>query len=584
MPPEDFPISMPGATRTIIVRELRRHVLLIASIAILMVVGTAVGVISPLLFKVLVDSAIPAGDLGQVAWLLAGMVLATMLAIMLRSLQEYQQTRIGEAVSQALRRRLFNHLVRVQVSALEGLRTGEIVHRITRVCGELGDVYVSNKLLPVVSNAILLAGNAVAMFLLSWQLSLVVLLASLLSYFVINMVRDYTLALERRFYAVHERGSGYLQEVFSGLRTVRALNGRERERERWDAWIGEHWSVKAKTEVFHSLVLGLPNDLVNNLAIGVVYAYGAYEIINGRLSIGTLVAFSVYVPRVYAASKAILDAHVGTAQARAAAERLDELFALEQERSGTKELPRANANGAAVEFEAVSFHYGRDNFGLVDLSFQVGAGEFLGIVRPTGGGKSTIIDLLLGFYTPLSGRIRVGGVDLRELSLESLRESIGVVPQEVFLWNDSIIQNLVYPNPVTYDKVAEAVKVAQLDELIETLPEKYETVVGERGQALSGGERQRLAICRALLREPKILLLDEATSNLDAVTELRIRDAIESVRVGRTTIVVAHRLATVMRADRILVLDRGRIVETGTPAELIANRGPFYELYEAQSL
>ena len=190
----------------------------------------------------------------------------------------------------------------------------------------------------------------------------------------------------------------------------------------------------------------------------------------------------------------------------------------------------------------------------------------------------------MGFYAPQSGRILVNGVDIQELSLESLRGHIGLVPQDIFLWNNSIYENIAYPDEIGAEAVTEAATGTNLQPFIEALPEKYKTVVGERGLALSGGERQRLAICRAILKKPALLLLDEATSELDALTEEKVQEAMDHAKSGRTTIVVAHRLATVMHADRILVLDGGRVAELGTPEELIAKRQHFYNLYEAQKL
>ena len=217
----------------------------------------------------------------------------------------------------------------------------------------------------------------------------------------------------------------------------------------------------------------------------------------------------------------------------------------------------------------MSFDYGRGDFAICEVSFRVRPGEFLGIVGETGGGKSTILDLLLGFYAPQSGRILIDDVDIQDLSLESLRRHIGLVPQDIFLWNSSIFDNIAYPYAITDDAVAEAAESAILHGFVEALPDKYETFVGGRGLALSGGERQRLAIGRAILKQPSILLLDEATSAIDAVTEIEVQEAISRARSGRTTVAVAHRLATVMSADRIVVLDNGRVVELGTPEELI---------------
>ena len=219
------------------------------------------------------------------------------------------------------------------------------------------------------------------------------------------------------------------------------------------------------------------------------------------------------------------------------------------------------------------------------MSFRIEPGEFIGVVGPSGGGKSTVIDLLLRFYEPRSGAILVDGTPVGELSLSHLRGMIGLVPQDVFLWNDSILANLVYPSrQLPSEHVVAAAKAAQLHDFVESLPEGYDTHVGERGLALSGGERQRLAICRAIVEQPRILLLDEATSALDALIDQEIRSALETARQGHTTIIVAHRLVTVMHADRILVLDEGRLVQEGTPQELLAQPGLVPDLYEAQRL
>ena len=347
---------------------------------------------------------------------------------------------------------------------------------------------------------------------------------------------------------------------------------------------------------FHELIRIVLPEAVNYVAAGLVFAYGAFEIIQGRLTIGSLVAFIAYLPRAYAVLQALLGAHVNLQDARVNAEKVDALFALTPERTGDKVLSPGAATekrrtesvsqplGVALAFHDVSFDYGRGDFGARELTFRAEPGEFVGIVGPSGGGKSTIIDLIMGFYTPRSGTISIDGIDLRHLSLASLRSQIGLVPQDLFLWNDSIDHNINYP--ARNDEVgnsAEAARAAQLDEFITGLPDGYRTIVGERGLTLSRGERQRLAIARALQQRPRLLLLDEATSALDALTEQKVRTAFDRARAGRTAIVVAHRLSTILNADRILVIDQGRIVETGSRNELLKLGGLFSDLYKAQS-
>jgi ABC-type multidrug transport system fused ATPase/permease subunit len=271
---------------------------------------------------------------------------------------------------------------------------------------------------------------------------------------------------------------------------------------------------------------------------------------------------------------------------RVAAAKLDEHFALPLERSGgalLRTTPQSD-KGMKVVFDKVSFRYGRGDAGVSDLSFTIHSGEFVGVVGPSGGGKSTIFDLLIGMYEPDSGQVLLDGVDMQTLSLTALREALGVVFQDTFLWNTSLVENLAYPNDPSKVNMAVdwAVRAAQLDPFIASLPEGLQTTVGERGFSLSGGERQRIAIARAILRAPRLLLLDEATSALDPLTEASLRNSFEALRQGRTTVVIAHRMTTIAQADKIIVIDRGKVAEQGSPEELLERRGLLYAFCQAQ--
>ena len=639
---------MTGPNRTtyhVVTQQLRAHAHLIAGIIALVIVSTGVSLVSPLLVKRLIDDAISAQDVALIVLLLVGIIAFPLIAMALGAVQNYLRASIGAAVSQSLRQALFNHILYVRMQDFERVASGRIIRTITKVCGEIGEVYVSNELLPMFTNAVLLLGTLGVMSFLNGRLLLVSLVAFPLSYLFAHWMRNYAESLDQEEIQVLEQGMNYLQDAMPGMRTVRAHTAEPYEAKRWLEWLKIRWRIKAKNITFHNLVRTLPLDLIQSVAVGLVYGYGAYEVINGRLSIGGLVAFIIYVPRAYFALEGILDGHISAGQAKAAAERIDSLLALPCEESsnaaqdtaqtlartagqpgqgadrselGIRQTEQSKQSstesslesdgsvhastgsartekkyagtdvgpgGAAIEFADISFDYGRDGFGLEDVSFRIEPGSFVGVVGPSGGGKSTIIDLLLRFYEPRSGAIRVDGTAIDTLPLTDLRGMIGLVPQDVFLWNDSIYANLVYPaREVSRERVIAAAKAAQLHDFVETLPQGYDTQVGERGLALSGGERQRLALCRAILEQPRILLLDEATSALDALTDRKVRDALETARQGRTTMVVAHRLVTVMHADRILVLDEGRLVQEGPPQELLAQPGLFQDLYEAQRL
>lgn len=570
--------------KTIILGELRTRMTVIASMVFFLILTILISVTLPLLFKRLVDETIPQRDLREAALLLAALITIPLISAALHAVYDYQREIVGEAISQALRQKLFNHLIHARLRDLEATEVGHIVHHITRGCGLVGDDYIVDRLIPLISNALLFIGALAAMTLINWRLMLITLLAFPITYLFSKRLKNYVRILEEEFQRILESGSSMLQQVFSGIRTVRSFSGEAHEKARWDTWIKRHWEVRAKTETLHNLILILPAHVVDRVLMGLVFGVGALEIINDRLTIGDLIAFMLYTPYVYTALRAMLQAQVTLEQIKVAIEGLDGLFAYEREREGGRDLTISQAAGPSITFENVTFDYGRGDFALRDVSFSVQPGEFFGIVGVSGGGKSTILDLLMGFYAPQSGRILVDGIDIQEMSLASLRRCIGLTPQDIFLWNSSIYENLSYPDAIAAEAVAEAAASTNLQPFIEALPEKYQTVVGERGLALSGGERQRVAICRAILKQPAILLLDEATSDLDALTEAIVKDAIDHAKRGRTTIAVAHRLSTVINADRILVLNDGRVAELGTPEELIAGRGLFYQLYEAQKL
>lgn len=564
--------------------ELRRQIPRISLLVLLAVVATAVGLIQPLLFKELIDTAIPTADARLIGLLLVAMVIVPVLSAGLHSVNHYLRAFIGEGVAQGLRRELFDHLLHARIAELEKFKTGELISRLTRSCGKIGEVYVADHLLPLALNAVLLIGTLAAMTALSWRLSLLALLAFPLSYLLTRKTRGHAETLYRSFSNILEAGQSYLHELFPGQRTVRAFNAEAHEEGRWQEWIERHWLIKARVETFHELIRTILPEFINYVAAGLVFGYGAFEIIQGRLTIGSLVAFVAYLPRSYSVLQALLGTQVNLQEARANAEKIDALFDMTREPSGDRVLSSTQAAGVALGFDNVSFAYGRGDFGVQDLTFNVEPGEFIAVVGPSGGGKSTIIDLIMGFYSPRSGTITLDGTDLRELSLASLRGQIGFVPQDTFLWNDSIAANLLYPrHSDELDTSKQAARQAQIDDFIKALPDGYRTIVGERGVTLSGGERQRLAVARAFLQQPRLLLLDEATSALDALTEQKVRAAIDKARAGRTAIVVAHRLITILQADRFLVIDRGRLVETGTLQELLARRGLFFDLYQAQS-
>lgn len=345
----------------------------------------------------------------------------------------------------------------------------------------------------------------------------------------------------------------------------------------------KHSELHLNTSIYRRSYSDIFNQLVKSLALGIVFAVGAWDISNNQLTIGSLVAFTVYVPQLYTLVNEIQTAYIGTTNVRPIIKQLNNFLDTHEP---IIEIPNAiplkNVRGE-IEFRNVSFTYENNRAGLENVSFKVQPGETIGIVGGSGGGKTTILELLMRFYDPTKGAVCIDGVDISKYNLIDFRNAIGLVTQDPFLWNRTIKENLIYGVPqATEEQILHAIKVAQLEEFIDSLPEGFETVVGERGVRISGGEKQRLAIARAILKDSPIILLDEPTSALDANTEFLLQSKMEEVFKGKTIILVAHRLATIRKASKILVLDNGEIIEFGTPLELLNNKGAYYDLLSKQ--
>ena len=377
----------------------------------------------------------------------------------------------------------------------------------------------------------------------------------------------------------------YITEVFDNIKTVKSFNGESREMGWWETWTHRNWRNNARMIAHHDLFQFGFWVAIQNVVRGLIFGYGAFEVVNGRATVGDLVAFLAYLPGLYESVRRTLDFITDSVSVKAATDRIDELMALPNEGTSGVREPVTKTRASSVEFSNVSFRYAREGFGIEDLSFRADAGEFIGIVGPTGGGKSTVLDLAQGFYEPLQGRILIDGQDIRDLPLHAMRRHISVVPQDAWLWNDTILANVAYPetqpNMALVDQI---VHDAQLANFIDSLPNGLHEVLGPKGVDLSGGERQRIAIARALYRKAGLVLLDEPTSALDARTEFHLTAALDNLRQRSTLIVVAHRLKTVIDADKILVIDGGRIIESGPPQELRRGSGLFAMMYEMQSL
>lgn len=591
-------------------------------LTILIVSGLSL--ISPLLYRDLIDVALPEKNFRRLNILALGMVGIPILNGVIGAWQRQLNASVGEGVIYDLRRELYSHFQRMSLRFFTQTRTGEIMSRLNNdVIG--AQRAVSNTLVTIVSNLISLIATLIIMFALEWRLTLIGLAILPLFLLPARRVGRLLRRLRRKSLEYNAEMNAVMNETLniSGSLLVKLFGREKSERKRFRNHAREVRDIGVQSAVvghWFFMLLGV----VSAVGSAVVFWVGGHLVLRGEFTIGTIVAFGAYVTQLYGPLMALTNAQVQFVESMVSFERVFEVLDIPLE---IKEKPQPvildNVKGQ-IEFENVSFSYhdpmeeqtgleeiarlswrantdalvkrGKDSeeknesnvsvqapWSLEEISFTIEPGELVALVGPSGAGKTTVTYLVPRLYDPSSGRIKLDGHDIRDLSLESLSGSIGMVTQETFLFYDTILANLRYARPeASFSEVEEAAKTANIDEFIRGLPDGYETVVGERGYRLSGGERQRIAIARVVLHDPKVLILDEATSNLDSLSEQLIQNALASIMKTRSSLVIAHRLSTILAADKILVLEQGRLVQTGSHAELLAQGGLYRNLYETQ--
>jgi ABC-type multidrug transport system fused ATPase/permease subunit len=528
-----------------------------------------------------VDSVLPAGR-PELLWYAGGALLAaSLLEGALVFLNRYTMEYVGQKVIFELRGRLFEHLSRLSFSYYDSVRTGDIMARITSDT-EVLRRFFGFAVINLFSNLLVLAGVFFAMLI--WDYRLALLYLGLVP-FMYHAMKNYAFKVRPLWRVVRRQLAGLteaVRETVAGIETVKLFAGEEAEIEKFaaenDGYYQSHLEAARISAVwmpYASFLLGVGSALV--------LWYGGRLVIRGGLSLGTLVGFTGYIAmltRPIRQTGRIVDLVI---RAVTSAERIFAILDTEPEikdAPGAYELPEVTGR---VEYADVEFSYDGQTPILKGVSFTAEPEEVVAIVGPTGAGKSTILHLLPRFYEPTAGKITIDGHEIDKVTVKSLRSKIGLVLQDPFLFAATIAENIAFGKPgATMEEIRWAAKIAQIDDFIESLPDGYDTFVGERGVRLSGGQKQRLAIARVLLTGPRILLLDEPTSSVDTETEARLRKALAEVVKGRTVIVVAHRLWTVRNADKILVLQDGRVVESGTHEELLARGGVYAGINRTQ--
>lgn len=564
-----------------------RSRILLAGLALLVAASATLAI--PYAFRQLIDLGFTNPGSAQTAhvnlYFVALFLVACVLALATAA-RFYMVSWLGERVTADIRSAVYAHVLKQSPAFFETTQTGEVLSRLTTDTTLIQTV-VGTSISMALRNLVLLAGGLLMMFLTSATLSsiIIVMLVAVIVPIVVfgRRVRKLSRASQDRI----ADASGLAGEMLNAITVVQAYAQEVREALRFGTAV-EHAFTTAVARIRARSLLTVLAILLVFGAIVFVLWLGAHAVIDGRMSAGQLAQFILYAAIVAGAIGALSEVLGDAQRAAGASERLLELLAEQSPIASPahpRKLPPRAANGAAISIGHLRFRYPSrpDALALTDLSIDVKPGETVAIVGPSGAGKTTLFQLLLRFHDPEQGSIRLDGVDIRELALDELRTAIGIVPQDTVVFSANAMENIRYGRPeASDDEVIAAAKQAAAHEFIERLPEGYQSFLGERGVRLSGGQRQRIAIARALLKNPPLLLLDEATSALDAESERLVQRALEAAMEGRTTLVIAHRLATVQRATRIVVMEHGKIVETGTHAELVEAGGLYAGLAALQ--
>ncbi|WP_433718952.1 ABC transporter ATP-binding protein [Actinoplanes sp. CA-051413] len=562
-------------------RLFSAHRLQLTIVTAIIVASSVIAMASPFLLREVIDRALPQQDLPLLAWLVAGMVAVAAVTSALGVIQTWISTTVGQQVMHRLRVDVFTHLHRQSVAFFTRTRTGEVQSRITNDIGGMQSV-VTSTATSIASNLTTAVATAVAMAALSWQLSLVSLVvlppAIYLTRRVAKMRKEITAQRQRELADLNVTVEEGLS--ISGVQLSKTMGTGAALVERFTASSTRLIDLELRSELAGRWRMAAMSIIFAAIP-AVIYLSAGLPLTAGTLSIGTLVAFTTLQAGLFRPLMGLLGVGVSLTSSLALFARIFEYLDLPVEVDDPAEpveLPRTVRGH--LRFEDVTFAYpGSETAAVAGVSLDVPAGTSLALVGETGSGKSTLAALIARLYDPAAGRITIDGIDLRDLRLADLASVVGVVSQETYLLHTTVRENLRYARPDATDaQIEQAARAAQIHELIAGLPDGYETVVGSRGHRFSGGEKQRIAIARTLLRDPRILVLDEATSALDTSTERAVQRAFDELARGRTTVTIAHRLSTVRDADQIVVVDHGRVLESGDHDSLVSVGGRYATL------
>ncbi len=555
-----------------------------AVVLVCILVGALLGLIPAIMFARIIDSAIPHKswlELIRDVGIIAG---SAIIGAIISVVQGYLNSIVGEGIMRDIRTSLVSHLHKMPLSFFTNTKTGEIMNRVSSDVDNIDNV-VTGTLTTIVTNVLIMLTTLVTMFFLSWKLAILAIVIVPLMILPLGPVGRKMYDIRKRTRESRDQIESITQETLSisGITLIKSFARENYERERFynvgTKLMGLEISLAMVGRWFIAAITAM-------VVVGpaIVWLGGGWLAFRAEITTGVIVAFvTLIVQRLYGPAAALAGIQVQIVSALAVFERIFDYLDMTPETYVPAESVALPAVAGDIQFDHVQFSYGNDRRALEDVSFHIKPGQVAAFVGPSGAGKTTITGLVPRFYDPQSGRILVDGHDIRSLTLESLRRDIGIVTQETYLFHDTVGNNLRYAKPdATEAELHEAARAANIAEFIQSLPDGFDTIVGERGHKLSGGERQRLAIARVLLKNPRILILDEATSALDSHNEAAIQAALVPLMRGRTSLVIAHRLSTILAADIIFVVESGRIVESGSHTALLARNGAYARLYRKQ--
>ncbi len=548
--------------------------------------ATAANMVPPYLTMPLMDEVLIPFQNGQAidTWLVAkylgGLMAAAILAWGLGWAHTYILALVSERIGADLRNTAYRHLMHMPMSYFGGKRTGDLINRVgsetDRLC-----LFLSLHLLEFASDVLMITMTAIILLTIDPWLALVTLLPLPFIGWLIHSVRDRLRVGFEKIDRVWSEVTNVLSDTISGIRVVKAFAQEEREIRRFEQANWHNLQVNDRLNRLWSL-FSPTVTLMTEFGLLVLWAFGIWLVAHGKITVGVLTAFLAYIGRFYSRLDSMSRIVSHTQKAAAGAKRIFEILDHASSVPESDHPTPMNEVRGHIQLQQVGFRYGNRQV-IRDLSLDIAPGEMIGLVGASGSGKSTLVNLICRFHDVTEGRILVDNIDIRELRLAEYRSHIGLVLQEPFLFFGTIADNIAYGKPgATREEIIAAARAAHAHEFILRLPQGYDSLVGERGQGLSGGERQRISIARALLINPQILILDEATSSVDTETEQEIQRALDNLVRGRTTIAIAHRLSTLRQADRLVVLEKGQVVEQGQHDELLARQGAYWRLHEAQ--